>query len=79
MYKDKIPVKHWRYALQSHDMYLGIESADDSLGFQARAGHVKLMPERRRRKGSLSEALDHPMWSLLGRSATCIQRPLYSP
>ena len=54
-------MKHRRYPLQSDDMHLGIESADDSLGLQARAGHVKLMPDRRRRKGSLSEALGNPM------------------
>jgi hypothetical protein len=69
-------VMHRRYPLQSDYIYLGIEieSGDDSLGFLARAGHVKLklMPERRRRRGSLSEALGHPMslLSLLGRSVT---------
>jgi hypothetical protein len=66
---DKIPVKRWRYPPQSYDTYLGIESADDSLGFQVRAGRVRLMPERRQRKGSLSEALGTRCGVYLGSSS----------
>ena len=50
-YAGKIPAKRQKYLLQFYDRYPRIERANNSLEFQAR--RVKLMPERRCRKGIL--------------------------
>ena len=55
----KIPVKRRRYLLQFSDRCPRIETVDDSLEFQV--GHVRLMPERRRRKGMWLGAWGHFM------------------
>ena len=61
-YAGKIPVRRWRHLLQFYDRCSTIESADDSLEFQD--GHVKLIPERRCRKGMLLGAWRHFMWCI---------------
>ena len=58
-YAGKIPVKRQRYLLQFSDRCPRIGTADNSLEVQV--GRVKLMPDRRRRKGVLLGAWGHFM------------------